>query len=57
VSERGRLHPGDRPEQFVEELFGLGFAERSEAQLRVVRLLPPLVAILGAIVDQQQNSG
>src|SRR5215813_6423618 len=48
---------GRRAQQSIEKLLRLGSPRSAEPQLGVVRLLSPLLPILGAIVGQQQNAG
>src|SRR5215813_14559709 len=43
------------PQQNSEEGFGFGFAQSRQVKLGIVGLLSPLMAILRAVVDQQQN--
>src|SRR6266571_4968163 len=48
---------GRRAQQGIEKFLRFGFAKRRQAQLRVIRLAPPLLSILGAVVHQQENAG
>src|SRR5262249_37032236 len=42
-------------QQEGQQFPGLFCAERSEPELGVVRLLPPLMAVLRAVIDEQQE--
>ena len=51
------LEAGVIAEQIGEELLGLFFAQGRKAKLGVVGLLSPLVAILRAVIHEQEQAG
>ena len=53
---RERCQAGIVPKQGLEHLGGTGWRQRVEAELRVVGLTAPAVLILGAVVDQEQQT-
>src|SRR5581483_1696458 len=50
------LQTGVGPQQHVKEFRELMAYERIDAQLAVVRAIPPLIAIFGAITDDEQQT-
>jgi hypothetical protein len=45
------------PEQGLEQVLGAGGRQWVEPQLPVIRLVPPAVLVLGAVVDEQADPG
>ena len=52
-----RRQAGVWPQQGVEDRLGTRWGQRIEPQLRIVGLAAPAVLVLGAVVDQQQQTG
>ena len=52
-----RLKPGSSPSSAIEQFVGALRRQRIDPELGVVALVPPAVAVLGAVVDQQEEPG
>src|SRR5882724_5209312 len=51
------LHPSVVPQEGLQEFLGARRGQRVEPQLGAVRLVPPVVLVLGAVVDEQEQAG
>ena len=50
-----RVHGGIVAEKGLQELFGPGWGQRVDPELRVVALVAPRVLVLGAVVHQKKH--